>query len=122
MMLPDDVRAAFVKCARGWILSNYTGNRKRLEDYKGNIAHYVFLLGLRSYSLDASRPANLRRLRSLVEQGLLVERPSRVSYRRSCDFSLPTEEQSIEIYEQATAELIALGYQVGVMMRDMVPC
>lgn len=117
-----DIHAAFVKCARGWILSNYTGGRKMLEDWKRDEAHYVRLLGLRSYSLEDSRAANLRRFRRLVRDGVLIEQPSGISGRASCYFSLPTDAQSAEIYEQATAELIALGYRAGVMMRDMVPC
>lgn len=122
MAMPDDVKAAFVKRARGWILSNYTCNRKKLEDWRSSEAHYIHLLGLRSNSLSDSRPANLRRFRRLVRDGVLIEQPYGIPGKNSCFFSPPTAEQAIEIYEQATAELVALGYQVGVMMRDMVPC
>jgi hypothetical protein len=114
--LPKDVADALLQNAKNWILGNYWGNQKKLSNPAENREHYRFLLGLRSGSLGDSRQRNLRRMRKLVEQGLLIERPHYRSDRRSCDFTVPTAEQADAIYDQAVREWQAAGYVLGELM------
>ena len=117
--LPDDVQEALLQSAKNWILGNYWGRQKRLTDPSTNRAHYTYLLNLRSWSLGDNRPATLRRLRKLVEQGLLIERPYYRKDRRSCDFTVPTSEQADAIYDQAFEYWKAVGYVPGELMLEI---
>lgn len=119
--LPQDVQEALLKSAKQWLLGNYWGGQKRLTDPSTNRGHYNHLLHLRSWSLGDNRSKTLRRLRKLVDQGLLIERPYYRKDRRSCDFTVPTIEQSDAIYDQAFEEWKAVGYVPGELMLEIKP-
>lgn len=108
--LPDDVREALLKTAKSWVLNNYIGDRKKLEQWND---HYAYLTDIHSYSLPGNRATNLRRLRKLVEAGLLIE--CKRGFSNVCGFTAPRPVLD-QIGQQAVREWEAAGYRVGEMM------
>lgn len=112
--LPEDVRNALLKTAKTWVLNNYFGGRKKLEQWND---HYAYLTSIQSYSLPGDRSKNLRRLVKLTELGVLIEKPR---YRnigvRSFTAPRPVLD---EIGQQAVGEWVAVGYRVGEMMDEI---
>lgn len=112
--LPDDVRAALLRVAKGWLLNNYIGGRKRLEAWND---HYAHLTDIHSYSLPGSMQTNLRRLVKLTEAGVLIENPR---YRNTGVRSFTAPRPVLdEIGQQAVREWEAVGYRVGEMMDEI---
>lgn len=110
--LPDDVRTAMLKAAKGWVLGNYVGGRKKLEAWSD---HYAHLTSIRSFELPGDTAANRRRLVKLAKAGVLTER---LRYREKA--GTRTFNASRDETERIGAEAIAywesLGYIVGQMM------
>jgi len=114
--LPDDVMAALLKTAKLWILGNYVGGRKKLDQWND---HYAYLTQIRSYDLEGDRRKNLRRLARLAANGLLIELPRYTPGVGTRSFTAP---QPIldEIGREAVREWEAKGYRVGVMVPAIV--
>lgn len=111
-----DVREAFVQEAMIWLLERYTGDRRKLKDYTTWRFRETYLC-IGSGSLGSNRQKTLRRLRTLVQWGILAE-PKRMG-RSSCRFYLPTPEQADEIYKEAQARHEAAGYKLETMMDEI---
>ena len=114
--LPDDIRAAILRDAKMWLLTNYAGGKRELQQWSGN---YARLTRIMSYSLAGDRAKNLRRLAKLAADGHLVELPR---YRKGIGTRTFTLPQPLldELGQQAQREWEALGYVVGQMM-DPIP-
>lgn len=111
--LPEDVRAAILRSAKTWILTNWAGGQKELNAWSD---HYASLCSIYSWSLPGRDLAkNRRRLAKLVHAGLLVEERRISGVRR---FSAPREAVN-EIGAQAIREWEAVGYVVGVKMDEI---
>lgn len=113
--LPDDVRKALLKAAKAWVLNNYIGGRKRLEQWSD---HYASLTQIHSYSLPGDRAKNLRRLVKLTKAGVLVEHRR---YRDAGGVRCFTAPRPVldEIGRQAVNEWIEAGYSVGETMDEI---
>lgn len=120
MKLPADVREALVQVAMRWLLENYTGDRRKLKDYR-TWSHRETYLCIGSGNLGANRPKTLRRLRMMVNWGFLTEpnRNTRNGTLASCRFYLPTAEQADDIYNEAQARHLAAGYILETMMDEI---
>lgn len=112
--LPDDVHNALLEAAKNWVLNNYFGGRKRLEQWSD---HYASITEIHSYNFAGNRAKNLRRLVKLADAGILVERPRYcgTGVRR---FTAPRHVLD-EIGQQAVQEWLAVGYRVGEMMDEI---
>ena len=112
--IPEDVRNALLKTAKAWLLNNYIGGMKRLEQWSD---HYASLTSIHSSALPGCQRKNLRRLVKLAEYGVLIERPR----FRNTGVRLFTAPRLLldEIGQQAVSEWIAVGYRVGEMMREI---
>lgn len=110
--LPEDVRAAMLKAAKGWVLNNYVGGRKKLEAWSD---HYAHLTSIRSGELPGSTAANLRRLVKLTKAGALTERPRYREHAGARTFNASREETDL-IGAEAIAYWESMGYVVGQMM------
>lgn len=110
--LPDDVRAAFLECAKNWLMTNYIGDVLKELNTWDDTKHLVHV---QSYSLQGDTAKSLRRLVRLAGQGLLVERPR---YRKGVGVRSfqPTPDTLDAIGAAAIAYWESLGYVVGKRM------
>lgn len=113
--LPDDIRAALLKKAKGWMLTRYVGGSRQLEAWSD---HYAHLTTIYSFSLPGKTSANLRRLVKLTASGLLIERTRWRAGVGVREFTAPRPVLD-EIGLEAQRYWESVGYRVGEMMKEI---
>lgn len=107
--LPDDIREALLSDAKRWVLNNYGGTHRKLYEFSD---HYASLVCVYSWRLPGCRRKNLKRLTSLVERGLMVEK-FRSNYANSARAFTVSAEQLAEIGAEAVLYWQGVRYVVG---------
>lgn len=110
--VPADIRARLLKSAKGWLLGNYVGGKRRLSQWNDDYAH---LVSIRSYELPGNSAANLRRLVKLTNEGVLTERRRYREKVGTRTFDIPRHTLD-EIGAEAVAYWESLGYVIGELM------
>lgn len=109
MKIPNDVREALVVVARNWVLERYIGGRAKLTDGSEKLGY----IRIFSTSIEPNNSAKgLKRLRKLVEAGVMFEEPR--AYHSMVRFAASLEETQ-KIIDEAVAYWQEHGYEIGVM-------